>query len=184
MRAGGHPTVQVVTIAGFPVLGLSRVPPLYLSARPGRALLGGGSPSPSPPSSAARVRHAQPFRGSPLLRCLVDRVRLLARASWYFVPPSFLCVDSIDGAGLSVTGPPTNAAGAAPVKCGHLEHILHIFSYFNKKTYLSFSTLIMDILTLIILVSGLTRRSSRLVIVIPRKQVLHGIDPNMEKHTR
>ena len=46
-------------------LGLSGVSPCSLAACHGRALLGVGSPSPFPPSSAARIRRARPFGGGP-----------------------------------------------------------------------------------------------------------------------
>ena len=45
-------------------LRLSGFPPRSLAARHGRTLLGGGSPSPSPPLSAACVRCTQPFGGA------------------------------------------------------------------------------------------------------------------------
>ena len=101
---------------GFPCRA-SNPPPPPGAARPGRALLGGGSPSSFPPSSAARVRPARPFGGALLLRRLVGRVRLFACTPWGFVPPLCLLCCSVVGAVLALTGPPTDAAGAAPVEC-------------------------------------------------------------------
>ena len=43
-----------------------RIPPRSFLVRRGRALMGGGSPSPFPPSAAARVRRGQPFGGGGL----------------------------------------------------------------------------------------------------------------------
>ena len=62
------PVLVVTLVGGFPCWA-SRGSPLSLSARPGRALLGGGSPSPFPSSLAARVRRTQLFGGSPVLCC-------------------------------------------------------------------------------------------------------------------
>ena len=69
------------------MLVLSGSPPLSLAARHGRALLGGGYPSPFPPSSAARIRRAQLFGGGPLLRLSVRPFPLLALSTGGFAPP-------------------------------------------------------------------------------------------------
>ena len=63
------------------------VPSRSLAVRHGRALLGGGSPSPFPPSSAARVRRARPFGGGPLLRLSIGLFPLQALSPGVFVPP-------------------------------------------------------------------------------------------------
>ena len=70
------------------MLQCSGVPPRALDVCRGRALLGGGSPSPSlsPPLAAACVRRARPFGGSPLLRLSAVGFMRRARASGVFVP--------------------------------------------------------------------------------------------------
>ena len=66
----------------LPCTGVPRAP----KARCGRAPLGGGSPPSFPPLAAARVKRAQPFRGSPCL--VLDSAVLLhgERALHGFVP--------------------------------------------------------------------------------------------------
>ena len=98
-------------------MGLSWVHPRSLTARPGRALLDEGPPSPFPPSSAARVSRARPFRG-PLASVASLAVSIYSLALFgVSSPPSVLCAAPIDGASLALTGTPTGAAGAAPLKC-------------------------------------------------------------------
>ena len=70
----------------------SGVPPRSLAARHGRALLGGSSPSPSPPSAAARVRPVRLFGGGPLLRLSLVRFPLQAHPLGFSVPPLLILV--------------------------------------------------------------------------------------------
>ena len=83
---------------GFLPLGLSGVPPLSIAARHGRALMGGGYPSPFSPSLAACVRRARPFWGGTLLRLPIFWVPLIAYALEGFVSPLLpLCVPASCG---------------------------------------------------------------------------------------
>ena len=70
---------------GGPEVVCSGDPPCAPAARRWRALLGGGSPSPFFPSSAARVRRGRPFGGPLVAVCPLLGSRAL-RAHWE--PPS------------------------------------------------------------------------------------------------
>ena len=101
---------------------LSGVPPHSLAARHGRALLGEGSPSPFPPSSATRVRRALQF-GRGLYSVSSSAVSLSLRSLLGVLsPPSFSRCGlpcpvahwpSSSGAGPVLAWPPTNAAVAS-----------------------------------------------------------------------
>ena len=68
-------------------------PSLALAARPGRAPLGGGDPSPFPPSSAACIKRSRLFGGRPLRHRLVGRLPRHSLAPRGVVPPCrlFFC---------------------------------------------------------------------------------------------
>ena len=87
LRARREPLpVPGVPLAGVLSLALSAVPPRSLAARHGRALLGGVSPSPFPPSSAACVRRARLF-GGPLSFVALLAVSCSSRALLGVSPP-------------------------------------------------------------------------------------------------
>ena len=117
--AGCPPPVHVAPLGGGGSLAvpLGVPPPRSFNARPGRALLGGGAPSPLPPPSTACVRCSRPFRGA--LSSVASSVVSSSSCVLHGVssPPPVLSVTPIDSSGLALTGPPTGAAGAAPVKC-------------------------------------------------------------------
>ena len=91
--AGGPLLVLGVPLAGGSPAGPLGPPPCSLAARHGIGLLGGGSPTPFPPSLTPRVRRARLFGGDPLFCRPVCWVCLLVRSPWGFVPPLLpLCV--------------------------------------------------------------------------------------------
>ena len=119
MRALGSPfRFQWPPSWGVPPLGLSGVPP----APSLRALVArfwvGVPPLSSPPLRPLALGAPNRAGGggsplSPRRPCPSPSARSMGFRS----PPSFLRAAPINGAGLTLTGPPTDAAGAAPVKC-------------------------------------------------------------------
>ena len=104
-------------------MGLLGVPPRSLYARHGRALLGGGSPSPFPPRrplalgarnrSGGRLSSVSLSAGSLSLRALLG-VSSPPSSLWVFPVAPW---PSSAGAGPALTGPPTDAAVAMPENC-------------------------------------------------------------------
>ena len=90
---------------GFPCWSSRGSPPLALAARHGRALLGGGAPSPFPPSLAAHVKRSQTFGGEPLRHRLVGCVLHRAFAPQGLVPllPTAVLCRSTAPASLSLS---------------------------------------------------------------------------------